>query len=149
MKGLFPNCPGCGNAYSFRHGASQGYACHVQRCPWGIATTYIPEILKDRTVYTLSIDALPDESLRSIARLALRLGLSSAEVRQRCRSLPIPVARASASKVFSLRQELETEGYRVSIVPPFPYDVFDPNPEGKFPLTEEQIKALRNWPEPS
>jgi hypothetical protein len=142
-KGPFPECPGCGNAYRFRLGSSEGYGCDVVSCSWGVATTYLPEICRDPTVYSLSIDALPDTSLRSVARLALRLGIKSSEAREQIRNLPIPFASGSASEVFALRQKLETEGYGVSIQPIFPYDVFDPNPQGKFHLSLEEIKAFQ------
>lgn len=142
-KGPFPECPGCGNAYRFRLGSSEGFGCDVVSCSWGVATTYSPEICRDPTVYSLYIDALPDTSLRSVARLALQLGIPSSEAREQIRNLPVRYASGEASEVFALRHKLESEGYVVSIQPTFPYDVFDPNPQGKFPLSTEEIEAFQ------
>ena len=139
MKGLQDNCPGCGNAYFFREGASQGYGCDIEGCLWGAVTSYHPAIFNDPTVYAVSIEALPDDSLRSIARLALRLNIPATEARRWLRDLPIQVADLRAPEVFALRCELESEGYRVSISPSFPHEVFDPEPQGQFALSAEEI----------
>jgi hypothetical protein len=142
-KGLFADCPGCGNAYFYREASSQGYGCDAQGCSWGVATTYLPAILHDQTLYTVSIESLPDDSLRTIARLAIRLGIPSVDVRQRVGSLPMRVAEVRAGEALRLRQDLEAEGFGVGIAPPFPYNVFDTKPQGKFPLSPDEVKAFQ------
>ena len=143
MKGLHDDCPGCGNAYHFRLGSSQGLRCRVDGCHWGVVTTYVPAILEDPTSYTLSISSLPDNSLESVARLALRFNIPLPEARSLRASLPKPVYSGGAADVFALREELLAQKYGVTIGPHFKYDVFDDLPQGEFPLTAEDIAELR------
>ena len=130
-QGLEDNCPECGNLVFFRRGSSQGCYCLKSGCRYGFATTYIPEIETDPTVYEVYVTSLGTNWQQNIVFLALNFNLSINEARQ----FKIPgqlLLKANAVKVFEVRQKLSDREIDLAIEPNYKYDTWDSNPEDEF-----------------
>ena len=130
-QGLEPDCPECGNLVFFRRGSSQGCYCLKSDCEYGFATTYIPEIETDPTIYEVYITSLGTDYQQNIVFLALNFNLNINEARK----FKIPgqlLLKADAVKVFEVRQKLCDRAIEIAIEPKYKYEVWDANPQGEF-----------------
>ena len=139
MNTLFPECPGCGNAYFFREGRVQGYGCRIDACDFGCTKPYYPEIIRDGTVYKIFVEDWGNNWKKSLAKVSLRLGIPIKEMRKFRDDRESHLFQGRAEEIFKVRAEFETIGLILRIDPSFKYDVFDKNIDGKWPLTDESI----------
>ena len=126
-QGLEDNCPECGNLVFFRHGSSQGCYCLKPNCKYGFATTYIPEIMADETIYKVYVTSLGTSWKQNIVFLALNFNLNINEARK----FKIPgqlLLKANAVKVFEVRQKLRDREIEIAIEPKYKYDTWNTNP---------------------
>ena len=132
-QGLENNCPECGNVVFYRRDSTQGCYCIKSNCEYGFATTYIPEIETDLTVYEIYIISLGTNQKQNIVFLALHFNLNINEAVK----FKIPgklLLKANAVKVFKVRQTLRERAIEILIKPEYKYDVWDTNPQGEIPL---------------
>ena len=130
-QGLEPDCPECGNLIFFGRGSSQGCYCIKPDCEYGFATTYIPEIETDPTIYEVYITSLGTNWKQNIVFIALNFNLNINEARK----FKVPrqlLLKANAAKVFEVRQKLQERKIEIAIEPKYKYDVYDTNPQSKF-----------------
>ena len=143
MRTLFPECPGCGNAYNFRQGGSQGCACKIDECEFGYATTYIPEIILDSTIYKVFVEDWGIDWKRALVKIALKLNISVGELRKSKNNREYCLVQGYAQYIFHFRSELNPLGLILRIEPEFPYDIFDINLESEWSLSNEEIKYFK------
>ena len=125
-------CPECGDILVFyRRGSSQGCNCRNPRCEYGFATTYIPDIQLDETVYSLYITSLGDNWKQAIVFISLQFNLGINTARQFKEPGKL-LCSGSAVEVFRLREKLKQKGISVAIAPEYRYDVWDDKPQGEF-----------------
>lgn len=130
----FYTCPECGNRLIFyRQDSTQGYNCLNPKCEYGFATTYIPEIELDETVYSLYITSLGDNWKQAIVFLSLRfnLGINAARKFKDFQEL---LLSGNAAEIFRVREELNRKGISVAIEPEYKYDVWDDKTQGEFEI---------------
>lgn len=142
MTGLYPECPRCGNLVVRAGKRSAALRCKNGACDVGMAWSYFLPIEKDPVEYALSLRPLGEAWKEKAARLAMRFGLPLKEAARLKGPENVFVFRGRAPEVFHIRKEMAIQGVAVSIEPAFPYDVYDPSPEGEFPPTEEQLNHL-------
>ena len=119
-----------------------GLRCKKAGCGVRVVTSYFPPIEEDRTEYALSMRPLGEAWKEKAARLAVRFELPLREAARLKGPEDVFVFRGRAPEVFRLREEMAVQGVAVSIEPAFPYEVYDPSPEGEFQPTEEQLDSL-------
>ena len=125
-------CPECGNRLVFyRRGSTQGCYCRNTKCEYGFATTYIPEIQEDETVYSLYITSLGNDWKQAIVFLSLQFNLDLNTARKFKDSRKLFLL-GSAANIFKVREKLNTKGISVKIEPDYKYDVWDDKPQGEF-----------------
>lgn len=142
FKELENDCPECGNLVFFRKNFSQGYYCLKSECNYGYATTYIPEILKDCTVYEVYISSLGDNWKQAIVFLALKFNLNLKEARK-FKTLKKLLFTGNAAEVFKIRSKLQEKGIKIKILPTYKYDVWDNLPQGEFSIDQFEAKELK------
>ena len=120
-------CPKCGgNLVFFRQNSTQGYYCSKSDCQYSCVTTYLPEIVKDTTIYEVYITSLGTNWKQNIVFLALNFNLNIQEARK----FKIPgqlLLKADAVKVFEIRQRLRDRKINIVIKPKYKYDMWDIN----------------------
>ena len=124
----FNVCPECSDRLIFyRQDSTQSCNCLNPKCEYGFATTYIPEIELDETVYSLYITSLGDDWKQAMVFLSLRfnLGINAARKFKDSREL---LLSGSAAEIFKVREELNRKGISVAIEPEYQYNVWDDKP---------------------
>lgn len=130
-KGLEDICPECGNLVFYRKNSTQGCFCSKSGCNYGYATTYIPEIHKDLTLYKIFILSLGDNWKRNIVFLSLKFEINIQEARE-FKTPGKLLLTADAVEIFHIRQQLKSRGIEIEIIPKYIYEVWDNNPQGEF-----------------
>lgn len=141
-EGLEDCCPECANVVFYRKNHVQGYFCTKSECHYGFATSYIPEIRRDSTQYKIFILSLGKNWKQSIVFLSLKFNININETRK----FKIPgklLLSADAVKIFHVKQQLRERNIQIEIVPEYPYEVWDNNPQGEFPLSTAEAKELK------
>lgn len=142
FKGLENNCPECGNLVYFRKNLSQGYYCLKSECDYGYATTYIPEISRDRTIYQVYISSLGDNWKQALVFLVLKFNLGIQEALKFKQPGQL-LLTGDAVKVFDMRERLASKNIKIAISPTYRYDVWDINPQGEFLINTSEAKELK------
>jgi hypothetical protein len=113
-------CETCGgNVEPRREGNVQGLYC--KKCGWVAATSYIPPIMLDDTIYRVRVsgaDFRNENHIRIVSDIA---GLNFVEGRQLLRQEKPLVFEGHAPLVLQVRDRLVNAGLSPEISPPFDY----------------------------
>lgn len=123
MKNIseIPACEKCGSPVEFRcEGSTQGLFC--TKCEWSVVTTCLPEILRDTTLYEVSVTSGECGSVHHLKTVAQLAGVNFLAARKLLQGpSSFAVFTGDASKVAKVRDMLKSAGLAYEIKPPFPW----------------------------
>jgi hypothetical protein len=106
----------------------------------------IPEIEINSTPYKIFVLSLGENWKQNIVFLSLKFDLNIKEARQFKTSGKL-LLTADAVRIFHVRQQLIDRG--IEIIPKYPYEVWDNNPQGEFPMCTVEARKLKSLLEES
>jgi hypothetical protein len=87
--------------------------------------SYVPEIVRDETIYEVYIASLGEKWNKALAYISIKFGIEIQEVIKFKKNPRKLLFAGNAVEVFALRNELGDRGIKVKIEPEFKYDIFD------------------------
>jgi hypothetical protein len=87
--------------------------------------SYVPEIVKDETIYKVYIASLGEKWNKSLAYISIKFGIEIKEVIKFKKNSTKLLFSGNAVEVFALKNELSDRDIEVKIEPEFKYDIFD------------------------
>ena len=102
-------CPECGNHLIFyRQDSSKGCYCRNAKCEYGFVTSYFPEIVLDKTIYSLYITSLGNNPKQAIVFISLQFNLNINTARKFKGSGKL-LFSGSAAEIFKVREKTKSK----------------------------------------
>lgn len=111
-------CPECGSiTEKFNEGLTTGIKC--TECSWSVATTYIPPIEKDHTLYELKIQNGDHKNKNQIKIISKISGVNFLEARNLLKQENPTIFKGNAIEIKKIKSILEKENITTNIQPNF------------------------------
>jgi len=113
-------CEKCGSEMVIkRQGSTQGLYC--TNCDWAVVTTYVPDIVKDSTVYEVQLTKADFGNKQHLKVLADVLNVNLLQARNIAKESSGVIFKGAAVDVDEVKKKLESVDIEYEIAPDFPY----------------------------